>query len=70
MTDTSIWTGETTDSGSCDPLLTGSLVHENGFYPAYHMNKNSWITIALDGKADEEKIKWLLDMSFEKASKS
>lgn len=53
----------------CDPLLIGSLLQENGFYPAYHMNKNSWITIALDGAVAPEKIKWLLDMSFEAAGK-
>ncbi len=49
----------------CDPIVIGSLRQEKGFYPAYHMNKTNWITIALDGSADDEKIKWLLDMSFE-----
>ena len=28
------------------------------------MNKNSWITVALDNTVDDEKIKFLLDMSF------
>ena len=49
----------------CDPIVIGSLRQERGFYPAYHMNKTNWITIALDGSASEEKIKWLLDMSFD-----
>ena len=49
----------------CNPILIGSLRKERGFFPAYHMNKTNWITIALDGSADDEKIKWLLDMSFE-----
>lgn len=49
----------------CDPILTESLLREDGFYPAYHMNKNSWITITLNGRVDAEKIKLLLDMSFE-----
>ena len=53
----------------CDNILIGSLIKENGFYPAYHMNKSSWITAALDGTADDEKIKWILDMSFD-ATKS
>lgn len=48
-----------------DPIMVGSLLRENGFFPAYHMTKNSWITVALDGSADDEKIKMLLDMSFE-----
>ncbi len=29
------------------------------------MNKDSWITIALDGSVAEEKIKMFLDMSFD-----
>ena len=53
----------------CDPLLIDPLLHERGFFPAYHMNKGSWVTISLDGEAEDEKIKWLLDMSFELAGK-
>ena len=48
----------------CDPILICSLLGENGFFSAYHMNKNSWITVALDNTVDDEKIKFLLDMSF------
>lgn len=49
----------------CDPLLVGSLRSEPGVFPAYHMNKDKWISVALDGSADDEQIKMLLDMSFE-----
>ena len=49
----------------CDPILVGSLRLEQGFYPAYHMSKTNWVTIALDGTVDAEKVKWLLDMSYE-----
>ena len=49
----------------CDPVLIGSLLQEDGFYPAYHMNKVYWITAALDGTASDDKIKMVLDMSFE-----
>ena len=48
-----------------DPIMVGSLLRENGIFPAYHMTKSSWISVALDGSADDEKIKILLDMSFE-----
>ena len=48
----------------CDPILVASLINENGFFPAYHMVKGKWITIMLDS-VDDERIKWLLDMSFE-----
>ena len=49
----------------CDPLLIGALRREAGFFPAYHMNKEQWITAALDGSADGEKLKMLVDMSYE-----
>lgn len=49
----------------CDPVLIGSLITEPGFFSAYHMNKNSWITAALDGSADEDRIRMLLDMSYD-----
>ncbi len=49
----------------CDPIMIGSLLPEPGFFPAYHMSKGSWITIALDGSAEEETVKLLLDRSFD-----
>lgn len=52
----------------CDSLLIGSLLLEDGFYPSYHMNKNNWISVALDSTADDEKLKMLLDMSFDATS--
>lgn len=52
----------------CDPTLIGSLLGEEGFFPAYHMSKTNWITVALDGSVHEDKIKLLLDMSFDVTS--
>ena len=48
----------------CDPMLIGSLTRERGVFPAWHMNKTHWITVALDGSADSELTKMLLDASF------
>ena len=48
----------------CDPLLIPSLRERPGCFPAYHMNKAHWITVALDGSASDETIKMLLDMSY------
>ena len=48
----------------CDPAFIGSLLHESGFYPAYHMNKTHWITVALDETASDDLLKIALDMSF------
>ena len=49
----------------CDPTLIGSLRMEKGFYPAYHMNKDRWISVCLDGAVDIDRIAWLLEMSYE-----
>ncbi|MDE7310934.1 MAG: MmcQ/YjbR family DNA-binding protein [Eubacterium sp.] len=48
----------------CDPVLSGSLRMEKGFLPAYHMHRENWITILLDGTVEKEKIFPLLEMSF------
>lgn len=37
---------------------------ENGFYPAYHMNKKNWITVLLDGTVADEKIISLVEESY------
>ena len=49
----------------CDPILSGSLRIEKGFYPAYHMSKTNWISATLDSAAETEKIMWLIDISYE-----
>ena len=33
----------------CDPALIGSLRTREGYHPAYHMNKENWISVRLDG---------------------
>ena len=38
---------------------------EKGFFPAYHMNKEHWLSVALDGSVDKEKLKFLLGLSFD-----
>ena len=47
------------------PLLIGSLREELGFLPAYHMNKDHWVTILLDGSVPFAKIQDLLAWSYE-----
>lgn len=49
----------------CDPVMIGSLIGSGGFYPAYHMNKDKWISVVLDDKTDDEMLKTVLDISFE-----
>lgn len=49
----------------CDPMLAGSLRQQDGFHPAYHMNKDKWLTARLDGSASDDEIKSLIDLSYE-----
>ena len=38
---------------------------EEGILPAYHMNKEHWITVLLDGTVPKERICELIDISYE-----
>lgn len=49
----------------CSTQLIGSFRMEPGIFPAWHMSKAHWLTVALDGTAEDEKIKFLVDMSYE-----
>ena len=46
-----------------DPKEIQELLLEPGFYPAYHMNKKSWITIILDESLSDKKIMELIEKS-------
>ena len=39
----------------CDPEMTSMIIQTYGFLPGYHMNKQHWITILLDGSVSEAK---------------
>ena len=49
----------------CDPRLVGALRTQEGFHEAYHMNKEKWISIRLDGSVSESEIRSLLAMSYD-----
>ena len=49
----------------CEPNLAAATWEQQGIYPAYHMNKEHWLTVALDGSVLEENLKFLLALSFD-----
>ena len=49
----------------CDPEMTSMIIQTYGFLPGYHMNKQHWITILLDGSVSEAKTLDFLDMSYD-----
>ncbi|MCI8886662.1 MAG: MmcQ/YjbR family DNA-binding protein [Hungatella sp.] len=48
-----------------DRMLKDVLVGEKGILPAYHMNKEHWITVVLDGTVGEDKLHELIQLSYE-----
>ncbi len=48
----------------CEPAMIGSLRMTKGIFAGYHMNKENWVSVLLDGSVDESMIYNLLDMSF------
>lgn len=53
----------------CDPVMSGSMRLNGGIFPAYHMNKQHWISVLLDGTADIGLIEMLIDTSYGLTSK-
>ncbi|TYB13286.1 MmcQ/YjbR family DNA-binding protein [Aggregatibacter actinomycetemcomitans] len=49
----------------CSPEMLSLFLSQAGFLPAYHMNKNHWLTVLLDGSVDKETILFLLNASFD-----
>lgn len=49
----------------CNTIMIGSLLSTKGFLPAYHMNKNHWISIVLDNSVPDDQITPLLELSYD-----
>ena len=47
------------------PEMIGGFRKEEGILPAYHMNKEHWISVLLDGTVEKKEIFNLIDISFE-----
>ncbi len=46
-----------------DPILGDVLREKEGYFPAYHMNKEKWITAFISENTDENELFGLLAMS-------
>ena len=49
----------------CSPEMLSLFLPQSGFLPAYHMNKNHWLTVLLDGSVDKDTVLFLLNASFD-----
>jgi len=48
----------------CDPLVLGGLIDYQRYFPAYHMNKEKWVSAILNGTIPQEELFSLLRQSF------
>ena len=46
------------------PIVGGSYLGQPGIVKAWHMNKNHWLGVLLDGSAADQTLKELLDVSY------
>jgi predicted DNA-binding protein (MmcQ/YjbR family) len=50
----------------CDPILTHTLRKEYTWVtPGYHLNKEHWNTLIIDEFTPEDKVSWMIDISYE-----
>lgn len=49
----------------CGAIMVGSLLAQDGFLPAYHMSKGTWISVLLDDTVPDEQIFPLLELSYD-----
>ncbi|MEE3420312.1 MAG: MmcQ/YjbR family DNA-binding protein [Lachnospiraceae bacterium] len=47
-----------------DPVLMGVLLGQPGYFPGWHMNHASWMTILLDGTVPFDEIRGMIDASY------
>ena len=52
----------------CGTALVGPLLAQDGFLPAYHMSKSSWISVLLNETVPDEEIYPLLELSYDSAA--
>lgn len=49
----------------CEPDVLISFHGQDGIYPAYHMNRNHWLTVALDNRVDADTMAFLIGISYD-----
>lgn len=53
----------------CGPVLLGALLDGRRYLPAYHMNKEHWVSILLDGSVPMAELAPLIDLSWQLTAK-
>lgn len=49
----------------CGPILSAAFRSQPGVFPGYHMNKDHWISVLLDGTVAEEELIQMVRLSYD-----
>lgn len=49
----------------CDPTFKDALLGKDGFLPAYHMNKEHWITVLLDASVEKNLVFYVCESAYQ-----
>ena len=49
----------------CDPIAVNMFIQQKGILPAYHMNKQNWISVLLDGSCDKNSVFFMIEQSYQ-----
>lgn len=49
----------------CGPIMSAAFRSQQGVFPGYHMNKEHWISVLLDGSVEEEQLRQMLRVSYD-----
>ena len=53
----------------CGPVLLGALLDGQRYLPAYHMNKEHWVSVLLEGSVPMGELVPLIDLSWQLTAK-
>ncbi|MCR4435630.1 MAG: MmcQ/YjbR family DNA-binding protein [Clostridiales bacterium] len=63
--------GKACISLKCDPFIAQSLRQQyQAITPGYHLNKEHWNTVIVDGSVPNDELIWMIDHSYELVYKS
>lgn len=48
----------------CDNIATKMFTEQEGIMPAYHMNKQNWVSILLNGKCNKNTVFFMIEQSY------
>lgn len=49
----------------CGPIMSAAFRSQPGVFPGYHMNKEHWVSVLLDGTVEESLFRQMVELSYD-----